>query len=378
MKQGIETLTKHAFNNPSSTTSRNALRVLCNAMLLKPETRQMFIDLGYEAQACEQLKNDNRDDEFLISRLIFLTTYGTTIDLKKLIKENHLADAIVENLSRHAKRRSTHAPKSTSPDPMDDMSLVETLKLLVNVSRFDDKFHDSFAPAAPHLATLFRNLELPSSGPPLAPPIGPLINALMTLLSDTPDAHVYLFPKEDTLDITNKLIRLLDLSLKAYPEDELEQTVSPLACVFWSMYGRAPSNAQQLIREKLLPSDKDRQTALGKTDTLPSRLLRNSTNPLAPEFRKAISNLFFEMSDKDASKFVKNVGYGYSSGFLFQNKQSVPDSARETHSESGGAGRPINPITGQFLDLEAVSELPEMTDEEKEREAERLFVLFER
>ena len=41
-------------------------------------------------------------------------------------------------------------------------------------------------------------------------------------------------------------------------------------------------------------------------------------------------------------------------------------------------GREINPITGQMKDMEPRDNGPEMTDEEKEREAERLFVLFER
>jgi hypothetical protein len=38
----------------------------------------------------------------------------------------------------------------------------------------------------------------------------------------------------------------------------------------------------------------------------------------------------------------------------------------------------INPITGQYVSQEKVPDLKDMTDEEKEREAERLFVLFER
>jgi hypothetical protein len=38
----------------------------------------------------------------------------------------------------------------------------------------------------------------------------------------------------------------------------------------------------------------------------------------------------------------------------------------------------INPITGQRLEAESIPDIAEMTDEEKEREAERLFVLFER
>jgi hypothetical protein len=49
-------------------------------------------------------------------------------------------------------------------------------------------------------------------------------------------------------------------------------------------------------------------------------------------------------------------------------------------TQGGSAGdREVNPITGQFLDEENQGpSLADMTDEEKEREAERLFVLFER
>ena len=38
----------------------------------------------------------------------------------------------------------------------------------------------------------------------------------------------------------------------------------------------------------------------------------------------------------------------------------------------------VNPITGQRLDAEPTLDIPKMTTEEAEREAERLFVLFER
>lgn len=51
-----------------------------------------------------------------------------------------------------------------------------------------------------------------------------------------------------------------------------------------------------------------------------------------------------------------------------------------TPSSNAGSARAVNPITGQTLETEqpAVDPLGEMTEEEKEREAERLFVLFER
>ena len=87
----------------------------------------------------------------------------------------------------------------------------------------------------------------------------------------------------------------------------------------------------------------------------------------------------FELSGKDASKFVQNVGYGFASGFLLSNNIQMPENALEAHALANPeTSYPVNPITGQRLDAEAPSNEEPMTQEEKEREAERLFVLFER
>jgi hypothetical protein len=57
----------------------------------------------------------------------------------------------------------------------------------------------------------------------------------------------------------------------------------------------------------------------------------------------------------------------------------MPEELIKEHApESGDGGIPINPITGQRLDKEEQVQMEPMTQEEKEREAERLFVLFER
>jgi hypothetical protein len=132
--KGIEVLTRHAFNSPSKTTSHKALRCLANAMLLKANTRQMFIDLGYESKACDKLKNDNRDDEFLVSRIIFLTSYGSNVNIEKLIDRYHLAENICVNIRRHAKQFVTKQRKVKELDPIEDLALIESLKLLFNVT----------------------------------------------------------------------------------------------------------------------------------------------------------------------------------------------------------------------------------------------------
>ncbi|KAK4194428.1 guanine nucleotide exchange factor [Triangularia verruculosa] len=385
---GIQTLVRHAFDSTSVDTSRGALRILCNALLLKPETRQRFVDTGYAAKASERLKNDNPDDEFLVSRLLLISTYNTNIDLPKLIAQHGLAESIVSHLARHAKELSSPTGRSTPLNAMEFMALEETLKLAFNVSQFCPNHLASFEPAIPHIITILCSLSLPSpqNKTPLGPPFGPAVNAVLNLDLSTPTAKEHLYPATSPSSFSDRLIELLALSVKAYKNPDLEQTVTPLVCALSLVYEHAPALVKQSIQSALLPTEKDREDALGKADTLHGHLLQNWSNPEAPELGKAIAHLYFDLSDKDPHKFVKNVGYGYASGFLFQNNISFTPEELSKGGETEVEGedgvreirRPVNPITGQFLDTERVSELPEMTDEEKEREAERLFVLFER
>jgi len=378
-KEGIETLTRHAFKEPSSSTSRNALRVLCNALLLKPETRQMLVDLGFEQQTCLQLKNDDRDDEFLVSRILLFTTYGTTIDLQKLVDEHQLVSTIIENLKRHADRVTAQSSATPMTNPMEEMALAESLKLLFSITS-RCRIADS-SPAVAPLVHLLCKAEVSSPTAPLSPPLGLIVNALLNVSLDKESAKDSLHVENTASQVTDKLVSLLDLSMKVYADSDLETTVLPLVCLILSVYEPASDSIREALRKKLLPTDEDRQGVLGQGDNLPARLLQNWMNPLAPNFRNAVAELFFDLSDRDATRFVENVGYGFASGFLFQKNIPVPDSIKEGQSTDGATssgGRAINPITGQFLDAEDVSELPPMTDEEKEREAERLFVLFER
>ncbi|KAH6853508.1 guanine nucleotide exchange factor synembryn-like protein [Chaetomium sp. MPI-CAGE-AT-0009] len=427
-KEGIEILAKFAFESSSDTTSRNALKVLCNTLFIKEQTRQILVDLGYESRACDKLKNDSRDDEFLISRLVLLSTYGTNLDLPKLIEQHQLADSMVAHLSRHADRLSAQPPAMAAANPMEGMALDETLKLLFNVTNFAKEHINSFDEALPHIASILSALPLPQTKTPLDPPFSLLIAPLLNLDLTTPTAQATLYPPAEPSRIAIRLLQLLDLSMKSYNDTQIEATVTPLLCALSVLYEHAPAETETeadtttttttttttppraAIRSALLPTEEDRKTVLGRADTLPSRLLRNWTNPLAPQFRSAVAHLYFDLSGKDAVRFIENVGYGYASGFLFENNISIPEGAmqgqvqgqvqRGGEGEGGDGGdggaaaaaalgggesgesaagrRAVNPITGQFLDEERFPDLPEMTMEEKEREAERLFVLFER
>jgi hypothetical protein len=350
-------------------------------MLLKEETRQIFVDLHYEAQVCRQFQNDTWDDEFLVARLLFVTTYNTTLDFPKLIEEHKFADTVVKKLAKHA-ARSAADPDDVPTSPMEAMALIETLRLLYNVTKVSPPTLLSFSSAIPHILTLLCNHDSPLPQKPLEAPVSPIVNSLLNLDLNSDPARPVLFPQEGVSSALEKMINLLEQCLNSYVDAELEMLVTPLVLILTVIYYHAPEHTRQFLKAKLLPADRDREDILGKGDSLPAKLLRNTTNPVAPSFAASVSELFFNMSDNDATKFVQNVGYGFASGFLFQRGIPVPDSVKEGPNvggeASGSAARAVNPITGQFLDQENAPDAPPMTDEEKQREAERLFVLFER
>ena len=130
----------------------------------------------------------------------------------------------------------------------------------------------------------------------------------------------------------------------------------------------------------LIQRYRERNQPLGKGTTLAARLLQLSSSASAPNTKESISYILFELSGSNAEELIRNIGYGYASGILATYKIPVPASSFKLDPASTSSSKPVNPITGQALESEPIKgDLFEgMTEEEKEREAERLFVLFER
>ncbi|KAM0253205.1 hypothetical protein ACHAP5_000677 [Fusarium lateritium] len=373
-EEGIHMVLRHAYDSSSTKTSHAAMRVLANAMLLVPLTRKIFVEKKFAPRACQKLESEDFDGEFLISRVLLISTYDPNLDLDDLLDNWNLADRIINNLARHAKKMDS---KHVNSDPMQDMALVETLKLVFNVTHHRPEKASLFTPVIPHLAALlFKDDVSPTA--PLGPPVGFIINGFLNLDISEPRSQEFIHPEEDPEKVVVRLISILDVAIRNTPDSELDASVSPLIGLIRTIHEHAPDSSKSLIREKLLPTNEDRKDVLGKGDNLSAKLLKNYNNALAPNTRNMIQHLFFDLSEKDASKFVENVGYGLASGFLFQNNIPVPASVSGDDGEAASSKKPVNPITGQFVEDEKPVDMPEMTEEEKEREAERLFVLFER
>jgi hypothetical protein len=391
-EKGISTLLSYAIDTTSKTTSQNSLRCLANALLLNPASRQLFLELKGDVKLCDSIEWDDYDNQFLVARTLFLGTYTGKMDIDALVSEHHLQERIVSGLQTHAQKQP--------PSSMAAMALPEILKLLFNLTHFHTPSITSFAPATPHIITILLRTPIPAAKP-TDPPISSLINALLNLT-----ASELSIPLEQAPALANRLLEILDKGMTAYSEADSEAALAPLVTLLRKFHSLAPADVQTTIREKLLPSPADREQPLGKGVTLPHRILRLSTAALAPTLREEISSLLYEMSDSDPKTFTKNIGYGFASGILFNKGIALPQEALESLSiaeggTEGGAsvkgkgkekekekaperqpgnkgGKPINPVTGQTLETEREPAGPKMTKAEKEREAERLMVLFER
>ena len=293
----------------------------------------------------------------------------------------------IQDITRHSKVYSRSNPKS-SPTPTDTQALSETLKLLFNLAQYYPQQAPIFAKNIPNILKLLARIPLPS--PPFQPPLTYLINSLLNL--DLEAGNKPLFPSSDPTCNVNRLVSILSSAVRTYKEEQLESLATPLLALLRRVYELAPPPVATHMQALLLPSNEERAQPLGRSETLAAYLLRLSTSPVAPNLRESISSLMFELSDKDATSFVRNVGYGFASGFLMTHDLPIPANATEGWSTGQDGeqaediaekvtnvdGNEINPVTGQRRDMEPVDTGPEMTDEEKEREAERLFVLFER
>ncbi|KAH9838819.1 Guanine nucleotide exchange factor synembryn [Teratosphaeria destructans] len=395
--KGIETLSKYALETGSPPQSYEALRVLANAFLLHPPSRQVFVDLGYPAAAADLYQQDDREYEFLIGRMLFLLTYDTTVSLGNLVEQHGLADSIIRHVTYHSKIASSKSGGRMSATlPVEEMAMIETLKLLFNITYHAPDLVQKFTSTIEPLVNIIMQHPLPDL--PLDPPIRYVLNALLNLDLKAVEKRTPIgreprtspvFPYSDPEGVIDRLVGILDSAARAYSESDLDQTAAPLVTLIRRCYDLATPQMQAFMRQILLPREKDRDKPLGQGDTISARLLRLSSSPDLPTLRENISSLLFELSDKDANKFVKNIGYGFASGFLMSHNIQIPSNAAEASSTAGeegsGAAADINPITGQKLSSEESDrakhekqDSSEMTEEEKEREAERLFVLFER
>lgn len=154
-------------------------------------------------------------------------------------------------MSRHASQYS-RITEDLPPDPMAEMALSETLKLIFNISHFLPSKVSHFSASIPHIFKILCRRELPS--PPLQTPFTYLINALLSL--DIASCAGDVFPFQDSNSNSNvaRLIEILDLAMEG-GEQEFDDAGAPLLTLLRKMREAAPEHVKEYMKKRLLPSE---------------------------------------------------------------------------------------------------------------------------
>lgn len=374
-KTGLNVLAEVAFgskNDQRPLASLEAARIIANALLLRDQTQQVFAELNYTESVVDFYSQESADHQFVGGRILFLLTYRSKVDFVALIESHQLLDHVRSQLIKHASSISSNSFESS---PTNAMALTETTKLLYNLtSKYPGQMH-FLSKTVDSLIDIVSTITLPSS--PLAPPVAQLLNDLAIVEWPTSMNE----GRENVLlGLARRFVELLDRSTSSLRPAQLETMLIALITATRKLNELAYLKVKQLLRLSLLPQDEERDKPLGRSQSLASRLLRLQTLGGLTILPEAISGLLFDLSERDARVFVHNIGYGHAAGYLMTHKIPIPKDLKTTANRSipRNGEVEINPITGQRLDAETPVVMPEMTDAEKEKEAERLFVLFER
>ncbi|KAI0938907.1 hypothetical protein AcV5_000476 [Taiwanofungus camphoratus] len=249
----------------------------------------------------------------------------------------------------------------------------------------------------PQLAGSGSGSGSPTLGPAKDPKPGAFDRALSALaagrrsLSRSNSPH----SRSPPIDVLLRSYDLLDVSLSHYlpgaidPDDasvrervkneggsNLDDVLAPLMLLINKLC-TADETSRIRMREWVLPADLDRTSPLELRPDFLGRFLRLLASVHHTRLKFTAGETLYTICDSDAGLLASYVGYGNVAGFLFHKgitgQPSRPSNAPVPATTPSGV--PINPITGI---VEEPKQEIDMTDEEKEREAEKLFVLFDR
>ncbi|KAJ2924963.1 hypothetical protein H1R20_g12120, partial [Candolleomyces eurysporus] len=231
------------------------------------------------------------------------------------------------------------------------------------------------SPTSPKPSTLDRALSVLTrksrSPSPVVANSTQVVNRALDLL-DT--ALAYHFPGKTEVDDPS-----VREKLKAESSDTLDDLLSPLAVLITRLCA-ADETCRVRVRQFIVPDDLDRSASLEERPDILGRCLRLLGSVYHARLKDSIGEMLYAACDSDASTLSGYFGYGNVAGFLFnKGVMSAPppsESGPSNPPTTTATGESINPITGTTV--QPKSGIPDMTEEEKEREMEKLLVLFDR
>ncbi|KAM6897773.1 chaperone Ric-8A [Xenentodon cancila] len=186
------------------------------------------------------------------------------------------------------------------------------------------------------------------------------------------------------MDCVHTLLMFMENRLES--GDRIKEKLTPILNLLTESC-RAHRETRIYIRKHILPPLRDVSQRPEEGTTVKSRLIRLMTH-LDTDLKHCAADLIFVLCKENVRRFVKYTGYGNAAGLLatrgllggqmarnsFSSAQYSSDSDSDTEEYRQVKDR-INPVTGR-VEAQEPDPMEGMTDEEKEEEAKRLIVLF--
>ncbi|XP_028422976.1 synembryn-A isoform X2 [Perca flavescens] len=186
------------------------------------------------------------------------------------------------------------------------------------------------------------------------------------------------------MDCVHTLMLFMERRLEV--GDKMKEKLTPVLNLLTESC-RGHRETRHYIRKHILPPLRDASHKPEEGSTVKSRLIRLMTH-MDTDLKHCAADLIFVLCKENVSRFVKYTGYGNAAGLLAtrgllggkgsrvvsSDAQYSSDSDSDTEEYRQVRDR-INPVTGR-VEVEQPDPMEGMTEEEKDVEAQRLFMLF--
>lgn len=415
-------VSKFILPNISNRATHEALTIIANGLVLNNSLLSTFDPLPVFSLVLQEYAKPGLPlkENYLLGRLLFLFTFNG-IDLSDTLLSSCI-DAI--HFKTSIILENVHALTSiVAVNPLVRLSFIELMKFVFNlihhypdraIQPLQDRVMENLSYVFLSInTTTLLNVDISRY----------LFNTLMCVSVDS------WFNNSDHMPLL--LNNILDYChLVTSPENvsiHNENTLSPaFTCLqlvvshIWNSM-ESPDECKRIVRSALLPTEKDRELALGNSDSLASHFVGLSTDITVQSCNRIVQEIYWVVFDRNQQALNEVMGFGFASGFLSANSfldgtaggspssflaeprtrknstisfggahdddlfSNLPTSRRDSSSSDASMTK-INPITGQYLHSEAQDERRQqaqrewdtMTEEEKEIEGERMFTLLDR
>ncbi|XP_034563391.1 synembryn-A isoform X2 [Notolabrus celidotus] len=388
---------------------KEAMKVLCNVVYNSTWAQERFSALRLMCGLTERVSSSASSSspssvQFYELRLMFLTT-ALRPELRTQLQQEGgvsiLTAALESSLEAQWKDQyecvvGPEVAAAAAPISLEaSQRVIEILKILFNITYSTHRQEPSEEDAAlyRHLVAilrlcLMRKCTLSDDTDELQGHTVNLLSALplqcLDVLLGAPLQADSQQSKGVNMDCVHILLLFMERRLES--RDKMKEKLTPVLNLLTESC-RAHRETRHYVRRHILPPLRDVSHRPEEGSTVKSRLIRLMTH-LDTDLKHCAADLIFVLCKENVRRFVKYTGYGNAAGLLAtrgllggqtsmtlrSDAQYSSDSDSDTEEYLQVKDR-VNPVTGR-VEAQQPDPIEGMTEEEKEEEAKRLIILF--